>query len=135
MIRIIRLLARNLRLDGVLVQRPEPFLITIPISSVRPLDTALPCRTWHTRRIECLCRQHLRRRCGQVHGLDGRTVEFIQVQARHVVERVCQDLVRLHQLGLFVADVNCVVVGAGGGGELAAVDADGSQDKTAVAWE
>ncbi len=48
------------------------------------------------------------------------------------MERVGEDLVGLHCFGLLVADVDCVVVGAGRGGELAAVDADGGKGYGAV---
>jgi len=123
------------KVEILLAHRPEYLLAVVPITSIRSLGTTLARRASRARRVECLCRQHLWRRCYKVHGLHGRAVELIQVQSRYVVVWVGLDLIGFEQLGLRVADVDCVGVLAGRGGELAAVDAEGGQDYAAVAWE
>ena len=96
----------------------------------RSLDPALPRRSGRlrARRIECLSRQHLGRAGEEKHGVYRRAVKAVQIQSRDIVVRVCEDLVGFHQLGLVVALVDALAVGAGCGGELAAVDGEGLED-------
>lgn len=82
--------------------------------------------------VQGLGRQHLRRAVDQVHGLHERAVEFEEIQSRHVVEGVRDDLVALHGLGLVIADIHGLVVLARRRGQLAAVDAKGGHDDRAV---
>ena len=52
-----------------------------------------------------------------------------------VVVRVGKDLVGSHEFRLLVAGVDGFIVGAGGGHDLAAIDAEGLEDKGAVAGQ
>ena len=110
-------------------------LLSIAITLLISLHLGLLRRRRARRWVKCLGRQHLRRVEHEIHRLHGFPVELEEVQARDVVIGVSEDLVGFDQFGLFVAGVHGLVVGAGRGHDLAAVDAEGLQDEGAVAGE
>lgn len=131
-IRVIKL-ARGILNNIVQPRTKGPKNLLLAVSLNLGLGRGLGLR--RGRGVQRLRGQHLWRVVDLVQRLHGAAVELEQVQTRDVVEGIGDDFVGFEEFGLFVANVDGVVVGAGRGSQLAPVHADRCQHDAAVAGD